>query len=63
TGKGIPKENIPYVIEPFFSTKNEGLGLGLFIVSNLVESYGGKLEIESVEKKGTKVKIYFPIIN
>ncbi|MCM8808822.1 MAG: GAF domain-containing sensor histidine kinase [Candidatus Omnitrophica bacterium] len=61
TGKGIPKELLPYITEPFYSTKPGGLGLGLFIVSNIVETLNGKLEILSEEKKGTTVNIYIPI--
>ncbi|HOL22135.1 MAG TPA: HAMP domain-containing sensor histidine kinase, partial [bacterium] len=61
TGRGIPKENLPHITEPFFSTKTEGFGLGLFIVSNIIENYGGKLEITSVAQKGTKVNVYFPV--
>lgn len=61
TGKGISKEILPYITEPFLSTKPGGFGLGLFIVSNIVESYGGRLEILSEEQKGTTVNIYFPL--
>jgi signal transduction histidine kinase len=61
TGKGIPPENLPHITEPFFSTKVGGFGLGLFIVSNIIEQYGGKIEITSVEQKGTTVNIYLPV--
>ena len=61
TGKGIPPENLPHITEPFFSTKIGGFGLGLFIVSNIIENYGGKIEITSVEQKGTTVNIYLPV--
>ncbi|MCM8762382.1 MAG: ATP-binding protein [Candidatus Omnitrophica bacterium] len=61
TGKGIPQEAIPHITEPFYSTKIGGFGLGLFIVSNIVENYRGRLEITSEEKKGTTVNIYLPI--
>ncbi|MDD3726259.1 MAG: HAMP domain-containing sensor histidine kinase [Candidatus Ratteibacteria bacterium] len=61
TGKGISSEDLPHITEPFFSTKHNGFGLGLFIVSNIVENYGGKLEITSVEQKGTNVNIYLPV--
>jgi signal transduction histidine kinase len=61
TGKGIPQENIPRVTEPFFSTKTGGFGLGLFIVANIIENYGGKLEVSSVEKQGTEVTVYLPV--
>ncbi|MCM8821176.1 MAG: HAMP domain-containing histidine kinase, partial [Candidatus Omnitrophica bacterium] len=61
TGKGIPQEVLPHITEPFYSTKTGGFGLGLFIVSNIVENYGGRLEITSEEQKGTTVNIYLPI--
>ncbi len=61
TGKGIPMENIPRVTEPFFSTKTGGFGLGMFIVANIIENYGGKLEVSSVEKQGTTATVYLPV--
>ncbi len=61
TGRGIPRENIPRVTEPFFSTKSEGFGLGLFIVSNIIGNYGGKMEITSEENRGTTVTVYLPL--
>ncbi|MCX8083125.1 MAG: GAF domain-containing sensor histidine kinase [bacterium] len=61
TGKGIPDEVLPHITEPFFSTKTEGFGLGLFIVSNIIENYGGKLEITSVKQQGTTVNVYLPL--
>lgn len=60
TGKGIAPEDLPHVTEPFYSTKKGGFGLGLFIVSNIVENYGGKMEITSIENQGTTVDIYIP---
>ncbi|MBN1444640.1 MAG: HAMP domain-containing histidine kinase [Candidatus Omnitrophica bacterium] len=60
TGKGIPSENIPRVTEPFFSTKTGGFGLGLFIVENIIENYGGKMEVSSAENRGTAVTVYLP---
>lgn len=61
TGRGIPKEDVSRVTEPFFSTKSSGFGLGLFIVTNIIENYGGKIEISSVEKQGTTVTVYLPL--
>jgi signal transduction histidine kinase len=47
TGPGIPKENLKKIFDPFYTTKSEGTGLGLYITKQLVERNGGKIEIES----------------
>jgi two-component system, NtrC family, sensor kinase len=62
-GIGIPKENLPKIFEPFFSTKSaqEGTGLGLSITYSLVSELGGKLRVESEEGKYTTFRIYMPI--
>jgi len=59
-GKGISKENIGNVFEPFFSTKRQGIGLGLSISKRIIEAHKGRIEVESEEKKGTKVKVILP---
>ena len=68
TGIGIKKENINKITERFFredtvrTTKKSGSGLGLSIVSHLIEIHKGTLEIESVEGIGSKFTIYLPLI-
>jgi PAS domain S-box-containing protein len=59
-GPGIPREILPRIFEPFFTTKKEGTGLGLFVVKNLVENHGGKIEVFSEEGKGTTFVLYLP---
>lgn len=61
SGKGIPKEHLDKIFDPFFTTKevDKGTGLGLSIVYNIIKAHGGKIEIESEEGKGTKVKVRF----
>jgi two-component system, NtrC family, nitrogen regulation sensor histidine kinase NtrY len=56
-GMGIPEELLPRVFEPRFSTTTSGAGLGLAIVKRLVESWGGRIELESREGQGTVVTI------
>jgi len=60
TGMGISKENLNKIFTPFFSTFNEGSGLGLCVVQTLVHKNNGKICIESEENKGTKVHIFLP---
>ncbi len=61
-GSGISKENLPYVLDPFFSTKKQGrnYGLGLSYCYNVMQKHQGRLEIHSVKDEGTTVYLYFP---
>ncbi|MGD8758547.1 MAG: ATP-binding protein [Deltaproteobacteria bacterium] len=52
-GCGIAEETQKTVFDPFFTTKTQGTGLGLSIVHRLVESYGGRVDVESEEGQGT----------
>ncbi len=61
TGKGIKDEIIEKIFNPFFTTKNEGIGMGLAISSRLVEENGGRLEVKSEIKKGANFLLYLPI--
>ena len=56
-GRGITAELMPRVFEPRFSTTTSGAGLGLAIVKRLVESWGGRVELESTEGEGTVVTV------
>jgi signal transduction histidine kinase len=60
TGSGIREENLNKIFNPFFSTKEEGSGLGLSIVRNIMEAHGGSITIESKVDSGTKVTITLP---
>jgi signal transduction histidine kinase len=59
-GSGIPEELLPRVFEPRFSTTTSGSGLGLAIVRRLVEGWGGQVEVESENGRGTVVSIRLP---
>jgi signal transduction histidine kinase len=62
SGDGILPENIEKVFEPFFTTKEpgKGTGLGLAISARLVESFGGRIAVESEPGKGTKFMVQLP---
>jgi PAS domain S-box-containing protein len=61
-GVGIDRENLPKIIEPYFTTKGlgKGTGLGLSMASKLAEKLGGGLAIESAPGAGTRVSLYIP---
>ncbi len=60
-GKGIPRENLEHIFEPFFSTKGEfGTGLGLSITRELIEKLGGTIEAQSELNVGTTITVTLP---
>jgi two-component system sensor histidine kinase HydH len=61
TGRGIAKEDLGKVFEPFFSTKRKGSGLGLAIVHQIVTSHGGDIAVNSREGMGTTFRITLPV--
>lgn len=67
TGIGIPKESLPKIFSKFYRAENaqklepNGSGLGLYITKNIIEKHGGKIHIESQEKRGTTFIINIPI--
>ena len=61
TGIGISKENLQKIFNPFFTTKNEGTGLGLSLVHQIIQVHNGKINVESTKGKGTKIRIILPI--
>lgn len=61
TGEGISEENLQKVFEPLFTTKTEGIGLGLPIARDIVERHKGTMRIQSKIGKGTIVTIMLPL--
>lgn len=60
TGCGIPEYLLKKIGLPFFSTREGGTGLGLFICQSIVQAHKGRMEVESEEGKGTAFRIYIP---
>ncbi len=60
-GSGIDPKDRESIFNPFFTTKPEGVGLGLAIVSKIVDEHGGKIAVESEPGKGSIFRLYLPI--
>ena len=61
TGVGIAADVLPRIFEPFFTTRTDGTGLGLPVVREIVESYGGTLAVESALGVGTTFRFDLPL--
>jgi two-component system phosphate regulon sensor histidine kinase PhoR len=68
TGIGIPADALPRLFQEFFRARNAkalqeyGTGLGLAIVRDLVERYGGHIEVRSIEGAGTTFTVLLPLV-
>ena len=61
TGCGMSKEYIETrLFKPFQTTKQKGMGVGLFHCKTIVEAHGGRIEVESEEGKGTVFRVILP---
>jgi signal transduction histidine kinase len=62
-GPGITDEVMPHIFDPFFTTKEvgKGTGLGLAVVSSIVEGHNGKIEVENLRPHGCRFRIVFPL--
>jgi len=61
TGVGIPREVLPRLFDPFFTTRAGGTGLGLSISQSIVQEHGGTISIASREGRGTTVVVELPL--
>jgi signal transduction histidine kinase len=60
-GSGIPPDKIETIFNPFYTTKQDGVGLGLAIVSKIVDSHGGKMRVDSTLGKGSTFRVCLPV--
>jgi signal transduction histidine kinase/DNA-binding response OmpR family regulator len=63
TGHGIPQEILDKIFDPFFSTKPQGTGLGLFVSYGIIQGHNGEIEVESSLNKGTRFTIRLPMVS
>jgi signal transduction histidine kinase len=57
TGPGVPSEHLDRLFSPFFTTKQQGMGMGLAICRTITEAHGGQLSVESVPGQGATFKL------
>jgi putative PEP-CTERM system histidine kinase len=63
-GRGIPRDFMENeLFQPFHTTKVDGLGIGLFQSKRILEAHNGTIEVDSVEGKGTVVRVILPIVH
>jgi two-component system, cell cycle sensor histidine kinase and response regulator CckA len=65
TGCGMDEETKKRIFDPFFTTKEigKGSGLGLFVVQNIIDKYGGVITVDSKVDIGSCFKVYFPLVD
>ncbi len=61
TGGGIPPDDMAKIFEPFFSTKNNGTGLGLAVSYGIVQKHGGNIQVSSRLGEGTQFTVEIPV--
>ena len=61
TGSGIDQTNLEHVFEPFFSTKHEGMGMGLSICRSIIEAHGGHIKASPGSDGGSVFQVSLPV--
>jgi signal transduction histidine kinase len=61
TGIGIPEANLQHIFDPFFTSKDEGSGLGLAVSYQIVQEHGGFVTVESTVGAGTSFFVHVPV--
>ncbi|GAB6155961.1 ATP-binding protein [Desulfosporosinus burensis] len=61
-GPGISPDAMPYIYDPFFTTKEKGTGLGLSVVHRILDQHGGKISTANRSERGVRVEILLPSV-
>lgn len=59
-GQGIPEEKVQEIFRPYFTTKKNGMGIGLTIARRIIEAHGGRIQVQSRAAVGTRFAIFIP---
>jgi signal transduction histidine kinase len=60
-GSGIEPKNIENIFNPFFTTKSDGIGFGLAIISKILDEHGGRITVESALGEGSVFRVFLPL--
>lgn len=60
TGRGIEDNQLEQIFNPFYTTKEKGVGLGMSITFRIIEEHGGQIQINSIKDQGTQVRVILP---
>ncbi|MDR2799843.1 MAG: two-component sensor histidine kinase, partial [Desulfovibrio sp.] len=60
SGPGFDPRTLPHLLDPFFTTKDAGTGLGLPIVQSIIVSHGGQIELANGKNGGALVRVLLP---
>jgi signal transduction histidine kinase len=60
TGIGVERKDRERIFEPYFTTKESGIGLGLVLTKQIVDAHGGEIRLDSTPGKGTRVEVVLP---
>jgi len=60
-GVGISKQHLPKIFDPYFTTKDQGNGLGMTVCYSILKKHGGYISVHSVEWEGTTFTVYLPV--
>jgi len=60
SGPGVPPEMREQIFNPFFTSKKDGVGLGLSIVAKIVDDHRGKIRLDSDSTQGARFRVFFP---
>jgi signal transduction histidine kinase len=60
-GRGLSAESVPHLFEPFYTTKLNGMGMGLSICRTIIEDHGGRLWASEHEPKGALFRFTIPV--
>lgn len=61
TGCGMTEKQTKHIFEPFYTTKSQGLGLGLFFAATIIEQHSGSVDVKSQAGEGTEITIRLPL--
>ncbi len=60
SGKGMSSEESAKMFDPFFTTRKDGIGLGLAMVQQIAEQHHGRIEVETEAGRGTCIRLVMP---